>query len=99
MNNNPSTDLTFPKQYCPICDQEVSYSSRYPNYVCGDCIQLATDEQALLLAFFNTTVFGHSCKGRYVPSGADYHSNRCLIKGVWCWAEEAYMGGIVIRPV
>jgi hypothetical protein len=85
------------RQICPICKRYVKYSSRYPNYVCGHCVQLATDKKGNPVFFFNTEFSGHGCAGAYVKIGKPYNSNLCYIKGVECKAEEAYLGGIVVK--
>ena len=27
------------RQYCPMCEQEVIYFSKYPKYICLDCVR------------------------------------------------------------
>jgi hypothetical protein len=83
-------------QFCPICKQPVLYSSRYPDYVCESCTELACDDKEQSVVFFNSTNSGHGCKGVYRLNNIDYYSNLCFIKGRPCRADEAYMGGIII---
>ncbi len=87
------------RQSCPICKRYMQPSSRYRDYVCPKCIHLSTDKEGLLVVFGNTTMDGHGCAGKYIESRKQYYSNKCWIKHVLCYAEEAYFGGIVIRPV
>lgn len=86
-------------QFCPICKQAVEVSSRYPYYVCSECVLLATDKEGRAIQFYNTDIFGHGCSGQYKEGGENYLSNSCYIMGIECRANEAYMGGIVITPV
>ena len=87
------------EQFCPACKCSVVVSSRYPDYICRDCVLLATDEEGKALEFFNSDIFGHGCVGNYKDSEEVYGFNTCYIKGMKCEANEAYMGGIVITPV
>ncbi|EOZ96159.1 ADP-ribosylation/Crystallin J1 [Indibacter alkaliphilus LW1] len=86
-------------QTCPICKNEVSFSSRYPRYVCLDCTPRATDKEGRKVDFFNTSFTGHGCAGEYCDTQEPYDSNICYIDGVPCYAEEAHFGGIVVRVV
>ena len=86
-------------QYCPICHKAVSYSGRYPRYVCKNCFEKTTDNQGRKVEFYNKEVMGFGCKGYYVKDGntdQPYETNTCYIDGVKCCAEAAYFGGIVI---
>lgn len=85
-------------QHCPICKQVVNFSSRYPDYICADCLILACDDKEKAVLFYNSSTSGHGCKGIYRLANLEYKSNLCFIKGIRCKAEEAYFGGIVIRP-
>ncbi len=86
------------KQFCPICKTEVDVSSRYPNYICQSCVSKTTDQDGKTVSFHNESILGHGCVGVY-QSGMKYNSNECYIDGVKCYAEEAYFGGIVLRPM
>ena len=70
---------------------------RYPRYLCGNCSGRVTDKEDRRVEFFNTEFLGHGCQGRYVDSDEPYNSDVCYVDGVECWAEEAYLGGIVIQ--
>jgi len=84
-------------QQCPICSVAVERSERYPQYVCSDCYAKAVDEDGRPLRFSNV-----SFSGGFAALYGDTHEERashiCYIDGVKCWADEAHMGGIVIRP-
>lgn len=84
-------------QKCPICGAAVESSERYPSYVCGNCHLRATDADGRSLKFSNA-----SFSGGFVATYADTlevrASHECFIDGIKCWADEAQMGGIVIKP-
>ncbi|HVW96018.1 MAG TPA: hypothetical protein VHA56_08625 [Mucilaginibacter sp.] len=86
------------QQHCPICNRYKAYSERYPDYVCRKCVELATDKDGKQVAFYNITIDGHGCQGKYVTGGKLYRGTTCFIKEIKCFADEAYFGGIVIRP-
>lgn len=86
----------FKTKKCPICFRKVKKSFRYPNYVCSDCCQRASDENGRLLNFFNVDLSG-GFWGRYVDTKEIYESHVCYIDGVKCYADEAHFGGIVIE--
>ncbi|HTI60385.1 hypothetical protein [Mucilaginibacter sp.] len=87
------------QQHCPTCIRYVKYNERYRDYVCDKCIKQAVDKDGNSIAFFNITESGHGVQGKYMEGEKLYRSTLCIIKGVKCNAEEAYFGGIVIRPV
>ncbi|WP_146140126.1 hypothetical protein [Cecembia rubra] len=49
--------------HCPICKQEIAYSSRYPKYLCSTCMDLCNDAEGRPVAFYNTSISGHGCRG------------------------------------
>lgn len=85
-------------QFCPLCRAPVEGSLRYPAYLCGDCSRQAADENGRLLKFHNES-FSGGFVAKYADTGEARDSHICFIRGVRCWADEAHMGGIVIRPV
>jgi hypothetical protein len=87
------------QQHCPVCNTYVKYSSRYPNYVCAKCTVLATDKDGKKVQFYNVTISGNGVQGKYVDEEKLYRSPFCFIKGIKCKAEEAYLGGVVLRPI
>lgn len=94
-----STLDTNNKQCCPICKKDVQPSSRYPRYICAECIKSATDMKGKEVMFYNTSLSGHGCAALYRANRAKYESLICYINGIKCIAGEGYLGGIVIQPV
>jgi hypothetical protein len=88
-----------PKQYCPICAKEVSYNSRYPNYVCRSCSEMTKSPDGRSIQFYNSDILGDGVTGIYTGTDEVYHSTSCLIGGKLCKAEEARFGGIVIQVI
>lgn len=101
--------MTELKQYCPICQQEVRRSSRYPAYVCDDCAEYATDEAGLNIHFFNDftertvnrngkdvhAFVAIGLGAAYKDTDKPYTKPFFWIKGHKCTAREAYFGGVV----
>lgn len=87
------------QQHCPICQQEVYYSSRYPKYICRSCMDLTTDAEGRPVVFYNTTIFGQGCQGQFRDTGEIYGRDICFVNGVTCKAEEHHFGGIVVLVV
>jgi hypothetical protein len=85
-----------PAQHCPICNTAVPPSERYPRYVCESCRRRVQDERGRPLTFSN-----ESFSGGFVAIDPDTHEKSdnhiCYVDGIKCWADEAHMGGIVIR--
>lgn len=93
-------DRILPKrQHCPACNRYVKPSTRYMNYVCSKCADKAIDNKGRLIAFYNITSDGHGCQGKLIESGKLTRAKTCYIKGQEYYAEEAYFGGIVLRPL
>jgi len=84
-------------QKCPICLSEVAFSPRYPRYVCEECYVRATDEEGRSLSFSNVSLSG-GFAALYRDTHEESDSHICYIDGIKCWADEAYLGGIVIQP-
>lgn len=82
---------------CPICRSPAVDSTRYPDRLCPACVLEATDGQGRPLAFANSSA-GGGFEARYVEGGAPYVGHDCFVRGVRCRAEDAYLGGIVLRP-
>lgn len=83
-------------QRCPICAATVEPNVRYRDYVCFDCCRKAVDEAGRRLGFGNES-FSGGFVAWYRDNDETRYSNICFIDGVKCWADEAHMGGIVIR--
>lgn len=84
------------QQTCPVCQSEVEFVARYPDYVCRDCCQRTVDAEGRPLDFFNVDLSGGFC-ARYTDNQQRYESHQCFIDGKQCHADEAHFGGIVIR--
>jgi hypothetical protein len=69
---------------------------RHPQRVCETCVGRARDENGRLLRFFNTG-FSGGFVARLADGGMERESHVCVIDGVRCWADEAYLGGIVVE--
>ena len=84
------------EQFCPICSASVEPNVRYRKYICFECCGKAVDENGRNLGFGN-----ESFSGGFVAWYSDTNETRdthiCFIDGIECWADEAHMGGIVIR--
>jgi hypothetical protein len=96
------SSLTFfqpnpgPDAPCPLCNAPRPHSPRYPDNVCADCVARAVDETGRRLEF-NTALNG-GIRAKYADSGEQRESHDCFIDGVRCRADEAYFGGVVVRP-
>jgi hypothetical protein len=71
---------------------------RHPRRVCETCVGRACDEVGRPLRFFNTGLSG-GFVARLADDGIERESHECLIDGVRCRADEAYLGGIVVEVV
>lgn len=70
------------KQYCPRCRLSIFKNSRYPKYLCGNCMELIVDNNGEKVEF---------------SKPEEYDSTVYYLDGVAYFAEEAHMGGIVIQ--
>ena len=68
---------------CPICSQQMPYSERYPNSICGTHYE------------FGGFVSYHTVENTIVRR----NDGTCFVQGIKCSAGEARMGGIVIQIV
>lgn len=71
---------------------------RYPTAVCPACVERAVDEHGRPLRFYNHSLSG-DFQAVYADSGEERAGHECWIDGVWCWAGEARLGGIVVHPL
>lgn len=86
------------RQACPICGAQVSWSERYPAYLCENCYSRAASEDGRPLVFGNLSING-GFVAFYADSMERYPAYICFVDGVECYADEARFGGIVIQPV
>lgn len=84
------------EQFCPICGVSVEPNVRYRNYICFECCAKAVDECGHKLGFGNESFSGGFCAW-YYDTNETRESHICYIDGKECYADEAHMGGIVIR--
>ena len=94
----PGAEADDVSQACPICNTGQPASSRYPHYVCAECVDLAEDENGRSLRFSNTG-FAGGCIAYFSDTMEERAAADCFIRGVRCEAEEARFGGIVIQPM
>ncbi len=87
--------------HCPVCGREQPVVRRYPDYLCSACVSRARSADGRPLAFYNI-----SFSGGFVAKYADTDeladeptiTHLTYVDGVRCWADEAHLGGIVLRP-
>ena len=84
------------EQFCPICGVAVEPNVRYRNYICFECCGKAVDEDGRKLGFGNES-FSGGFVAWYSDTNETRDSHICYIDGIECYADEAHMGGIVIR--
>ena len=86
---------------CPICGREQPALSRYPDYLCRECVSRASTEDGRSLVLVNT-----SHAGGFAARYADTEelcdeatvTHVVYVDGVRCWADESRVGGIVVQP-
>lgn len=83
---------------CPLCGGRMDADRRYPRRVCETCVERARDEDGRPLRFFNTGLSG-GFVARFADDGMEREGHECVIDGIRCWADEAYLGGIVVEAV
>ncbi len=82
---------------CPVCTAPLPKSPRYPRGLCPVCVLEAVDREGQSLRFYTSSVDG-SFFGRRADGGTTRH-HACWVRGRPCWADEAYLGGIIVQPV
>jgi hypothetical protein len=85
-------------QRCRICQSEVYSNPRYPRAVCVSCAARAKSADGRALLFFNIS-FSGGFIARYADTQEEYPDHRCYIDGILCWADEEYMGSIVVQVI
>ena len=81
---------------CPICNKGLDFVARYPNYICFDCSDKATDINGRKLKFYNLDISG-GFDASFKDNNEKYDSHICYVNGIKCYADEARFGGIVIE--
>lgn len=98
MTSGSSMSPADTTQQCPICGASIPRNPRYPEMLCGACMDRATDEAGRGLTFSNIDGTG-GFQAEYSETGEPYLHHVCFVGGVRCCADEAYAGGIVIQPI
>ena len=70
---------------------------RYPSRLCFVCLQETVDERGRHVRFRNEDMSGGFIAIEE-ESGAQTDNHVCYVRGIACWADEAYGGGIVVTP-
>lgn len=87
--------------HCPVCGTEQPALSRYPDYLCRDCVSRASTEDGRRLLLANTSLSG-GFAARYADTGelcAEVTlSHVVYVDGRRCWADAGQLGGIVVQP-
>lgn len=86
-------------QACPICAQPTTYSRRYPNHICSECIDSAVDASGRAVKVCNAKALGYGVKVVVSATDEDLGEVNVFIQGHECVPREAYFGGIVIQPL
>jgi hypothetical protein len=76
------------QSHCKICNKYVRYIEGYTGYICGKCVELATDKDGKPVIFKTITESGNGVQGVYKDTGKLYRSRICYIKGAKCTVEE-----------
>jgi len=84
------------KYQCPICKTDLQPKTRYPNYVCSECSNKASDKLGNPLSFGNIGI-GGGFEAFCAKTNKKHDSHICYIEGIECFADEARFGGIVIE--
>jgi hypothetical protein len=50
--------MEIKKHNCLICKKKLNFNARYPNYICAECSDKATESKGRKLAFTNTSFSG-----------------------------------------
>jgi hypothetical protein len=82
---------------CPICAAPVALWPRHPKLVCAACVCDAVDESGRALRFENTMPLGSGFRAVHLDGSEPRDPHACFIRGVRCFADEGYFGGIVVE--
>jgi len=88
------------QKQCPICNQQMPFSERYPNSICNAHYGECQDLQGNPVTYENEDFSGgfvsyHIIEGNIVRR----NDGSCMVRGQRCYAGEARMGGVVIQVV
>jgi hypothetical protein len=86
---------------CPVCGVEQPALSRYPDYLCRECVSRASTKDGRRLVLVNTGPAG-GFAARYADDQQLCEeatvTHVVYVDGVRCWADEGRVGGIVVQP-
>jgi hypothetical protein len=82
---------------CFTCGKEISFSARYPERLCEECMKTAVNQKGEKLSFYNEALSGGFISFNE-STQTEGQEHICYVKGYECYANEAYMGGIVLVP-
>lgn len=92
------------KQWCSHCETEISYSARYPKYICGNCYSKdKLSKKGELLELYNLSLSGglkivyKNQEGEILREDDTQLECLCLIDNKEFIAQEAKFGGIVMQ--
>ena len=81
---------------CPICNQNMTSWSRYPNQICPQCCDQTVTQKNEKIEFYN-----EGPEGGFISIVNNVRGNihECNVNNIQCYAEEGRFGGIVISVV
>ena len=86
---------------CPVCGVEQPALSRYPGYLCRDCVGRAATADGRRLTLVNTSEDGTGFAARYADTGELCEevtlTHEVYVDGVRCRADEGRLGGVVVQ--
>lgn len=86
---------------CPVCGVEQPALSRYPGYLCRECVGRAATRDGRRLNLVNTSPAG-GFAARYADTGElaeeETVTHMVYVDGIRCRADESRLGGIVVQP-
>lgn len=86
---------------CPICNNPLLFSERYPRALCNDCIGQAIDSKGNKVIYRNgMNGFGFESHHFSIRTNKVKYIKQdpvCFIGGKECIAEESRFGGIVVQ--
>ena len=85
---------------CPICNETMIATERYPLAVCARHYSECLDGDGNRVEFVNEGMWGGLVSHHHVGGEVVMRSDpNCFVRGVKCCAGEARYGGIVIQVV
>ena len=81
---------------CPICNQNMTSLSRYPNQICSQCYELTVTQENEKIEFYNEGPEGGFIS---IVNNVRGNTHECNVNNIQCYADEGRFGGIVISVV